>query len=94
MITPLGLVLHDRLTSFVCTIGNYNHLKDVRTLHLHRIKSAELMNETAIVPEGFDLDKFIYGVAFGYCKSDETICMKALFEKDATIHFEETPLIG
>ena len=91
-INPLGLVLHDRLITLVCTMGDYNQLKDVRTMHLHRIQTARHLDDPALVPEDFDLDAFIASGAFGYRRSGETIRLKALFEKDAALHLEETPL--
>ena len=91
-VNPLGLVLHDRLITLVCTIGNYCDLKDVRTMHLHRIQTAERIYKASNVPEGFNLDDYLATGAFGYRKSDESIRIKAIFEKDATIHLEETPL--
>jgi predicted DNA-binding transcriptional regulator YafY len=92
MVNPLGLVLHDRLITLVCTMGNYDQLKDVRTMHLHRIQAAEYLDELALVPEGFDLDAFIASGAFGYRRSAETIHLKVLFERDAALHLDETPL--
>lgn len=91
-VNPLGLVLHDRLVTLVCTMGNYIKLKDVRTIHLHRVHTAQRIDKEAAVPEGFNLDDYLATGAFGYRKGDETIRMKAIFEKDATIHLEETPL--
>lgn len=90
-INPLGLVLHDRLVSLVCTMGENDRMNDLRTIHLHRIQTAQRMNEPAIVPEGFCLDAYLAGGAFGYRKG-ENIRLRALFEKDATLHLEETPL--
>ena len=91
-VNPLGLVLHDRLITLVCTMGNYSELKDIRTIHLHRILAAKLIDKEASVPEGYNLDIYLATGAFGYRKSDETIRIKAIFEKDATLHLEETPL--
>jgi predicted DNA-binding transcriptional regulator YafY len=91
-VNPLGLVLHDRLITLVCTMGNYCELKDVRTMHLHRIQTAERIEKDVILPEGFNLDDYLATGAFGYRKNDGTIHIKAIFEKDATIHLEETPL--
>jgi predicted DNA-binding transcriptional regulator YafY len=91
-VTPLGLVLHDRLITLVCTIGNYSNLTDVRTMHLHRMLTAERSDKVAIIPDGFNLDAYLATGAFGYRIGDATICIKAIFENDATIHLEETPL--
>jgi predicted DNA-binding transcriptional regulator YafY len=91
-VTPLGLVLHDRLITLVCTMGNYIKLKDVRTMHLHRIQTAQRIDKEAVIPEGFSLDEYLATGVFGYRRDVGTIRIKALFEKDATIHLEETPL--
>ena len=92
MVNPLGLVLHDRLITLVCTMWNYRELKDVRTMHLHRIQTAQRIDKEAISPEGFNLDEYLATGVFGYRRGEGTIRIKALFEKDATIHLEETPL--
>lgn len=63
-VNPLGLVLHDRLITLVCTMGNYCEQKDVRTLHLHRIQTAERIDKAATVPEGFNLDDYLATGAF------------------------------
>ena len=91
-INPLGLVLHDRLLTLVCTVGNYRQLKDVRKLHLHRMISAEILDELALTVEGFSLDAYIDSGAFGFKKGEGMIRLKALFQKDAALHLEETPL--
>ena len=91
IINPLGLVLHDRLVSLVCTMGENDRMNDLRTIHLHRIQTAQKMDEELRVPEGFCLDEYLAGGAFGYRKG-ENIRLRALFEKDATLHLEETPL--
>jgi predicted DNA-binding transcriptional regulator YafY len=91
-INPLALVLHDRLMTLVCTVGNYTELKDVRMLHLHRIQSAERRNDEALMPDGFSIDTWIASGSLGYLHGTGSIKLKALFEQDATIHLEETPL--
>ena len=91
-INPLGLVVHDRLLTLVCTMGNYRELKDVRKIHLHRVVDAQPLDELSIAPEGFSLDEYINEGAFGYRRGTDTIRLRALFEKDATLHLEETPV--
>lgn len=61
-------------------------------MHLHRIQTVQWMDESAVMPDGFNLDEYIAGGVFGYRKGDGAIRLKAIFEKDATIHLEETPL--
>jgi predicted DNA-binding transcriptional regulator YafY len=91
-INPLGIVLHDRLITLVCTVGDYHQIKDVRQLQLHRINGAVQLDEPALRPDGFTLDEYIAGGAFSYRTGEGTIQLKALFEQDAAIHLEETPL--
>lgn len=91
-IDPLGLVLQDRLLTLVCAIGGKRGPKDVRKLHLHRMMSAKPLDEKAVAPKGFSLDDFIAGGAFGYLEGEAKVRLKAVFEKDATLHLEETPL--
>lgn len=91
-INPLGIVLHDRLITLVCTVGDYQQLKDIRQLQLHRVKEAIQLNEQSLTPDGFNLDEYIAGSAFTYKTGDSVIRLKAIFEKDAAIHLEETPL--
>lgn len=88
----MGIVLHDRLITLVCTIGRYNQLKDVRQLQLHRIQEAAQLDEPALASEGFILDAYIAGGAFSYTIAESTIRLKAVFKHDAAIHLEETPL--
>jgi predicted DNA-binding transcriptional regulator YafY len=91
-INPLGIVLHDRLITLVCTVGDYHQLKDIRQLQLHRMKETVPLDEPALLLEGFTLDEYIAGGAFSYRTGEGTIKLKALFEQDAAIHLEETPL--
>jgi len=92
IINPLGIVLHDRLITLVCTVGDYHQLKDVRQLQLHRMNEAVQLDESALTPVGFTLDEYIAGGAFSYRTGEGMIRLKALFEQDAAIHLEETPL--
>ncbi len=91
-INPLGIVLHDRLITLVCTVGNYHQHKDIRQLQLHRMKDAIQLDEPALLQEGFNLDEYIAAGAFSYCTGEKAIRLKAVFEQDAAIHLEETPL--
>ncbi len=93
-INPLGIVLNDRLMTLVCTVGNYHQIKDVRQLQLHRMLEAIALDDTALSPEGFNLDAYIESGAFSYPTEEGTIRLKVIFERDAAIHLEETPLSG
>ena len=91
-INPLGIVLNEQLITLVCTVGNYQRLKDVRQLQLHRMTGAIRLDERIVAPEAFNLDEYISGGAFSYSVGEGNIELKALFEQDAAIHLEETPL--
>lgn len=91
-INPLGIVLLDTVIYLVCTIRNYNQLKDVKQLSLHRIVSAEKTDEDGIVPEGFNLKSYIDSGAFHYVKNNKTIRLHVLFDKGVALHLQETPL--
>ena len=56
------------------------------------MNEAAQLDEPALTPEGFTLDEYIAGGAFSYRTGEGTIQLKALFEQDAAIHLEETPL--
>jgi len=87
-INPLGLVVRGNLIYLVCTLGEY---QDIRQLALHRISRAELLDkETTRVPD-FDLDRYIEQGEFQY-PVGPTIELEAVFERDAAAHLYETPL--
>ena len=56
------------------------------------MKEAVLLNERAVTPDGFSLDGYISGGAFSYRTGEGETRLKALFDQDAAIHLEETPL--
>jgi predicted DNA-binding transcriptional regulator YafY len=91
-VNPLGIVMLDAVSYLVCTMRDYNQLKDVRQLSLHRMLAAQRLEEPGIVPEAFSLHKYIDSGAFTYLRGEESIRLKALFEKDAALHLGETPL--
>lgn len=91
-INPLGLVFLDHVLYLVCTMWSYDQLENVRQLALHRMTEAWKLEASAIVPEGFCLDTYIKGGAFGYLASEQTVRLKALFERDAALHLGVTPL--
>ncbi|MGA2261654.1 MAG: WYL domain-containing protein [Acidobacteriota bacterium] len=86
---PLGLVLRDQVIYLVCTIWNY---EDVRQLVLHRIREATMIEEPAVRPKGFSLDAYIGGGAFGYPVSAGPIRLRVIFDQGAAMHLHETPL--
>jgi len=84
----LGLVQRGQVLYLVCTIKNYPH---IRLLALHRILSAELLNEAISPTADFDLDAYIASGALGWLPK-ETIQLKAIFSSEVAAHLYETPL--
>jgi predicted DNA-binding transcriptional regulator YafY len=89
IVNPLGLVLRDQVIYLVCTIWNY---EDVRQLVLHRIREATMIAEPAVRPKGFSLDAYIGEGAFGYPVSAKPIRLRVIFDQGAAMHLHETPL--
>jgi len=88
VIHPLGLVERGQMNYLVCT---FSHYKDVRTLALHRFKSAEMLDEPCQRPDDFSLDKHIASGAFGF-GGEEQIRLEVIFKKSAGNHLFDTPL--
>lgn len=55
-ITPLALLMRDNVSYLVATVDDYT---DPRILALHRLQQAELLDEPAVAPEGFDVKAFL-----------------------------------
>lgn len=87
-IHPLAVVQRGHLTYLCCRFGDY---EDLRTLAIHRIQSATLLAEAAIVPKGFAIDEVIAAGKFGF-RDGEMITLKAIFYNGAGDHLFETPL--
>lgn len=86
---PLGVVTRDTVIYLVCTMWDFT---DVRQLALHRMQSATMHEEACKRPEGFCLDAYIAGGAFGYPESSDTILLEARFTNGAAAHLFECPL--
>lgn len=87
---PLGLVVRSQTIYLVCTIGEYS---DLRQLVLHRIDSAEVIDEAVKVPKGFDLDRYIEEGAFGWpLEAGRTLKLVAHFSKAAAFTIVERAL--
>lgn len=91
-VNPLGLVVRDAVIYLVCTFWEYNDIKQVRQLALHRIRTAELLDTQARRPPGFTLDGYIREGAFSMPFSDQPIRLEALFDAGAARHLCETKL--
>ena len=87
-LNPLGLVVKGGVAYLVCTFWQYT---DVRQVVLHRVYRAEVLEAPAIVPEGFDLDRYIQEGEFSY-PVGEPIRLGAVFSHGAAFHLHDTPL--
>ncbi|HWG10868.1 MAG TPA: WYL domain-containing protein [Rhodanobacteraceae bacterium] len=68
---PLGLVYRGILGYLVCTIGDYD---DPRSLALHRIEAARMLDEPANALAGFDLQTYAHSGAFGFHEGEMSCC--------------------
>ncbi len=62
---PLGLVVMEQVVYLVCTLRDY---QDPRFLAIHRIDAAQVLEQAAKRPKGFDIDAFIaqeFGIRLG-----------------------------
>ncbi|MCG9065155.1 WYL domain-containing protein [Laribacter hongkongensis] len=89
-VNPLGLVVRDQVIYLVCTLRDYD---DIRQLMLGRIHQAELINVPVREIEGFDLDDYIARGNFGFLvQAGKVIDLILLVEKDYATTFVERPL--
>ena len=85
---PLGLVQRGAVTYLVATLYDYT---DVRMFALHRIKSAQVLDQPVKSPENFELAAYIRQGAFGFEENGE-IKLVLRFTTAAVEHLRETPL--
>ncbi|HET7569292.1 MAG TPA: WYL domain-containing protein [Gammaproteobacteria bacterium] len=84
-VSPFGLVIRDAATYLVCGFWDYD---DARTLAVHRIQSAEVLETAAHKPSGFDLDSYISAGGFDI-RVGEPIRLVARFTVGAAYHLHE-----
>lgn len=85
---PLGIVQRGAVTYLVATMYDYT---DIRLLAVHRIQTAQVLEQPAKPPKKFDLAKYIRQGAFGFEESGE-IKLVVRFTPPAVEHLRETPL--
>lgn len=88
-VNPLGLVFQQGVIYLVCTLWDYD---DIKQLAVHRIKNAKISDKLSQTPEGFDLDKYVETGKFGYLISENKIKITLWFDKQAAFHLNETPI--
>lgn len=87
-IHPLAVIQRGHITYLCCRIADY---EDLRTLAVHRIQAATLLDESTVAPTGFSIDEVIEGGKFGF-GTGEMITLEAIFYHGAGDHLFETPL--
>lgn len=88
-IHPAGLVSRHSISYLIGTVNNY---ADLRQFALHRIQSAELLDEPAGEHEDFDIDRYIEGGAFAWRQSPHEIELIADVHPQLAWLLGETPL--
>lgn len=89
-VSPLGLVVRDRVIYLACTLNGHT---DIKQLVLHRLQRAQLLDESVVRPQGFDLDGYIAQGAFGWPReSGGKIDLVVEFSRDAGLGLAERPL--
>lgn len=86
-IHPVALIQRGHVTYLYCSLAH----NELRTLALHRIQSAIIRGEKAIVPTGLTIDDVIDGGEFGF-GSRGNISLETIFYNGAGNHLYETPL--
>ena len=89
IIHPLGLVFVDNVAYLVCTFWDY---KDIRQIALHRIHSAQLLDESSQIPDDFKLKTYIAAGNFDFPQSEGIIQLKCLFDSYVGKHLAESPV--
>jgi predicted DNA-binding transcriptional regulator YafY len=87
-IHPLAAVQRGSITYLYCRVFDYD---DLRTLALHRIQFATMLEETAKAPPGFSIDDEVNSGKFGFGEGKQ-VRLEAIFYNNAGEHLFETPL--
>jgi predicted DNA-binding transcriptional regulator YafY len=87
-IHPLAAIQRGNLTYLCCRFADY---EDLRTIPVHRIHAATMLDEKTNVPTGFSIDEVINEGKFGFCAKAE-ITLEAIFYHGVGDHLFETPL--
>jgi predicted DNA-binding transcriptional regulator YafY len=87
-INPLGLVVRDGAIYLVASLAANDAL---RQFVLHRIKSAQVLDEPATSPRGFDPDEYIAKGGFGW-PTGRKMRLVAIFDPGPAQTLAETPV--
>lgn len=85
---PLALIQRGSISYLVATLFDYT---DVLLLAMHRIRSADILDERARHPKDFDIDRYIAKGALGF-GDGKLVKLEVIFYAPAAEHLYETPL--
>lgn len=89
-VNPLGLVIVNKTPYLVCTLWEYD---EVKQLALHRLETATLLDQPVREIEGFCLAAYVKEQKeFDYPEGSDKLKLVARFSQSAAHHLEETPL--
>lgn len=86
-IHPLGLLVRGPVQYLVCTLFDYN---DVRQLALHRLSHTKLLDAPVKPPDDFEFSQ--YAAKAQKYEPQGKLQLVALFDRRAAEHLKETPL--
>lgn len=91
LVNPLALVVRNHLMYLIATLWDYD---DIKHLPLHRFSEVTVLEQDRRVPEGFDLDRYLYqSRAFDIPDPEgQTVSLVARFTEGAAYHLYESPL--
>jgi predicted DNA-binding transcriptional regulator YafY len=87
-IHPLAAVQRGSVTYLCCRFSDY---EDLRTLAMHRIHSASILDDATCIPEDFSIDDLISSGKFGFGHGEQ-IQLEAIFYCGLGNHMLETAL--
>lgn len=87
-IHPLALVQRGALLYIYCRLFDYD---DLRTLAMHRIQAAKLLDEASVYPEDFSMDDSVEAGVWGFGAGNK-ITVELIFAASSSEHLLETPL--
>lgn len=88
-IHPIAAIQRGQITYLYCRVFDY---EDLRTLVLHRIQAATMLDDKTNVPAGFSIDEVINSGKFGF-RAGGLITLEAIFYHGVGDHLFETPII-
>lgn len=87
-IHPLGLIVRGSAQYLVCTLRDY---QDIRQIALHRLSHTRLLEATRKQPAGFDFGNYVTSTGSKYWAQGR-ITLVARFTAEAAAHLRETPV--